>query len=83
MNPGRIKKTVGQAKPEHPLDRAFRLHLMIEELRGKTPVRTENAKKIVMSEAGFSRLVAVHALPRKGDTAIKFGILKPQRGAIL
>lgn len=47
MNPGHIKKTVGTAKAEHPLERAFRLYRMVEELRGKTPLRTENAKKIV------------------------------------
>ena len=54
MNPGRIKKTVGKPKPEHPLERAFRLFRMVEELHGKTPVRTENAKKItgVKPDAG-------------------------------
>ena len=55
-NPGHIKKTVGEAKPEHPLERAFRLYRMVEEVRGKTPVRTENAKKIV--GVGWVRRVA-------------------------
>jgi hypothetical protein len=42
-----IKKTVGQAKPEAPLVRAFRLHRMVLELTGKALPKSENAHKIV------------------------------------
>ena len=44
---GRIKKIVGKAVIEHPLKRAFKLHLMLEELRGKRLQSTENVKKQV------------------------------------
>jgi hypothetical protein len=44
---GRIKKIVGKAVVEHPLKRAFKLHLMLEELRGKRRQSTENVKKEV------------------------------------
>jgi hypothetical protein len=42
---GKIKKMVGKAIVEHPLERAFKLHLMLEELRGKRLQSTENVKK--------------------------------------
>lgn len=44
---GRIKKIVGKARYEHPLVRAFKLHSMLEELRGKRTQSTENVKKQV------------------------------------
>jgi hypothetical protein len=45
FNTGKIKKIVGKAIVEHPLKRAFKLHLMLEELRGKRLQSTENVKK--------------------------------------
>jgi len=36
---------VGNAVVEHPLKRAFKLHLMLEELRGRRLQATENVKK--------------------------------------
>lgn len=47
---GRIKKIVGKEIVEHPLERAFKLHLMLEELRGKRVRSTENVKKEVNNE---------------------------------
>jgi mRNA-degrading endonuclease YafQ of YafQ-DinJ toxin-antitoxin module len=44
---GRIKKIVGKTIEEHPLVRAFKLHQMVEELRGKRVQSTENVKKMV------------------------------------
>jgi hypothetical protein len=48
-NTGQIKKTVGKTVVEHPLERAFKLHLMFEELRGKKLQSSENVKKEVSS----------------------------------
>ncbi len=45
FNIGKIKKIVGKTIVEHPLKRAFKLHLMLEELRGKRLQSTENVKK--------------------------------------
>ncbi|MCP4698261.1 MAG: hypothetical protein GY862_15615 [Gammaproteobacteria bacterium] len=47
MNIPRIKKTVGQAKFEEPLARAFRLHLMVLELTGKQVPTPDNVRKLV------------------------------------
>lgn len=49
FNTGRVKKSVGKAVAEHPLERAFKLHLMLEELRGKRLQSTEHVKKEVKS----------------------------------
>jgi len=46
-NTNKIKKTVGKIIQEHPLERAYKLHIMLEELRGKQLRSTENVKKEV------------------------------------
>ncbi|MCK5719815.1 MAG: hypothetical protein KAH84_07685 [Thiomargarita sp.] len=47
---GKIKKIVGKTVVEHPLKRAFKLHLMLEELRGKRFQSNKNVKKEVKSK---------------------------------
>jgi hypothetical protein len=42
-----IRKSVGKMKDENPLQRAFRLKQMLEELRGERLEDDENVRRVV------------------------------------